>query len=146
MGRFAESNPLLDAVVDVIADRAEDFDREVIEDLIEAVGEDDIWLACVGPAINAVMTRIGLDRFIESSSTPLESHHMVTSVDVGGEQGGTIGVAMCTCPHCKMQFGATMMQIANGEAECCPHCGKKIVPGGKIVPGEPGPEGMEGGP
>lgn len=66
MGRFAEQDAILDAVVQAIADRAPDFDREIIEDLIEAVGPAELWCAILGPAVDQVMVRIGISAVNES--------------------------------------------------------------------------------
>lgn len=131
MGRFAESNPLLDAVVGEIVARLPDFDREVIEDLVEAVGSGEMDTLILGPAVTQVMKRIGLEQpAIDMAIDEIEpggTGSVKIGVDPGGE--GMFAMAMCTCPHCNSQFAATLEQIVKGEKDACPNCGEEIIPG-----------------
>jgi predicted Zn-ribbon and HTH transcriptional regulator len=122
MGRF---DPLLDAVVDVISERVPDFDREVIEDLIEAVGPNELLLAILGPAVDQVMRRIGLDNSVEPGE---DAANKAIEDAVKQDNQVQVQVAVCECPHCSHTFMTTLQSIVNRESGKCPHCNKEIVP------------------
>lgn len=66
MGRFEKDWPIFDVIASIIADRLDDFDQEIIEDLIAAVGPEELY-EHLGPAIDKIMARIG---FADEARTP----------------------------------------------------------------------------
>jgi hypothetical protein len=141
MGRFGDGWTIYDEIAAVIADRADDWDREVIEDLMLTVGPEALYELAVGPMIDKVMERIGLGNVTlpqpgaEQASRPiLASASTVRSLASGslkpGQQPPEGGIALvwCSCPHCNHGFMTTVESIVNRESDNCPECGKEIVP------------------
>lgn len=120
-------DPLLAAVIDVISERVPDFDTETLEDLIEVVA-DDLWLAVLGPAVDQVMARVGLDPSVGRSEDE-ENQAIQAAADqaFAGAPDAT-AIVSCECPHCHHLFMTTVQSIVNRESDNCPECGREILP------------------
>jgi hypothetical protein len=162
VGRFAESDPVLDAMLAAIADRADDFDLEIIEDLAEAVGPNGLWEAIIGPALDQLSARIGVPltrKEIDPAVTeakneraklagenalplPVLPNQEGPTVMLGhdpGQEPGTVAMIQGTCPHCQSTFLTTLESVVKEETDTCPHCGKDFMQSGTLKPA--GPEG-----
>lgn len=155
MGRFADRDwPILDAVVTILERRVPEFDREVIEDLIEAVGPEVLYGHFLLPAIDNIAERIG---FPVLSGTEERGQAVHKAIEQAGQQAltqaqrsGKVALVNCECPHCNHTFLTTLESIVNREIDRCPSCEKQIVPqlvpGGKGAPESEPPTNQEGGP
>lgn len=61
MSRFNDDWAAFAEIAEIIAART-DFDLETVEDLIEAVGPDMLYDQFLGPAIDKIAERIGLEK------------------------------------------------------------------------------------
>jgi peptide subunit release factor 1 (eRF1) len=120
-------DPLLAAVIDVISERVPDFDTETLEDLIEVVA-DDLWVAVLGPAVDQVMARVGLDPSVGRSEDEANQALQAAANQAFAGAPDATAIVSCECPHCHHKFMTTLESIVKRESDKCPSCGQEIVP------------------
>lgn len=160
MGRFGDGWRIYDEIADLIADRLDDFDRETIEDLMDAIGPENLYKYAVEPMIDKVIERIGLGNLPKLARDPTTgatkdqqlppANPLAPSVAntlpnapseniVPGEAAGTVAMVQGKCPHCESTFLTTLEAVMKEESDTCLHCGKDFIQSGTLKAN--GPEG-----